>query len=158
MIIHKHRTIANDLIMLMHIKTPSKIVEDLRTELNYHIGLRTLYRAWEDESIAVKPFEAKKDFKKVICDCIYAKRRTKTKNVEEVYADIETEKIDNILEEIYNYLLAAVEVKLQESSYKEILLEITKDVISELEGLTDPNPVGGMMILQTTRRGLQRNE
>src|SRR5210317_2196257 len=25
-------------------------------------------------------------------------------------------------------------------------------------GLTDPNPAGGTMILQTTRRGLQRNE
>lgn len=136
MITHKqHSTIANDLIMLMHIKDPSKIVEDLRTELNYHINPRTLYRAWEEtESITIKPLKARKEFKRVICGCIYAERRTKTKNVEEVYADIADEKIDNILEEIYNYLLAAVEVKLQVRNPEEALLEITKDVISELGG------------------------
>ena len=138
MITHRHRTIVNDLVMLMHIKTASEIVEDLQTELDYPIGPRTLYRAWgeakSNKSIAVKPFEAKKEFRKVICGCIYAKRRTKTKNIEKIYADIEDEKIDNILEEIYNYLFAAIEIKLQESSYEETLLEITKDVISELDG------------------------
>ena len=133
MITHKqHSTIANDLIMLMHIKDPSKIVEDLRTELNYCIGSRTLYRTWEEnESITIKPLKARKEFKKVIFGCIYAKRRITTKNVEEVYADITDEKIDNILEEIYNYLLAAVEVKLQVKP-EEALLDITRDVISEL--------------------------